>query len=498
MTGESQYKLYEKAIARIYSTDESVVGAGFLLFGRYILTCAHVVADALRIEHTTEKKPDEWIELDFPYPPAEEKKKFRARVVFWQPRSLEKSQYRKDIAGLELEEELPTNYCPVEVALDEEFKNHPFDVIGFPPQRDDGVGTEGKLMIRNASGLVQMVIPQQSHFYIEPGFSGAPVWDAHLKKIAGIIVTSELDSDGQPFSGVRSQVKVAYMIPVKVLIECWDDLKCQITQPNPSLIDAAQPCAPQEVANLLRELNYDRQKADFKKLMTELKPGAAFLVRAKDIEIQRWLVSLLARTIPDFENSERISINVARYRYRFNQNLWQQFGRKFSAANSRETVIQYLAELCQQKSVIIAVYDFSKLGEQMSQLHEFWCDLLKAVEQLPNRKIKSRLILFLTDEATEGDSSGITPFQIFKPNKPQDYRALILLEPLSQLTRNDVEGWLVSDSVSKLLGEDTVDEIVRQCLPEWKEEPRKMLNEICTVFDFDGIAAIEDYWKLAG
>ncbi|NJR18288.1 MAG: trypsin-like peptidase domain-containing protein [Calothrix sp. CSU_2_0] len=40
-------KQYKKAIARIYRSDGVIVGSGFLVFEHYILTCAHVVADAL-------------------------------------------------------------------------------------------------------------------------------------------------------------------------------------------------------------------------------------------------------------------------------------------------------------------------------------------------------------------------------------------------------------------------------------------------------------------
>jgi len=42
------------------------VGAGFLVSPRHLLTCAHVITDALRIPENTPEPPSEMIFLDFP------------------------------------------------------------------------------------------------------------------------------------------------------------------------------------------------------------------------------------------------------------------------------------------------------------------------------------------------------------------------------------------------------------------------------------------------
>ena len=58
-------QVFRSAIARVYHQNGAVVGAGFLVSSRYILTCAHVVTTALGVI-STENLPSDLIELDFP------------------------------------------------------------------------------------------------------------------------------------------------------------------------------------------------------------------------------------------------------------------------------------------------------------------------------------------------------------------------------------------------------------------------------------------------
>ena len=73
----------ESSVVRIYSNSGKVVGAGFLVSQKYILTCAHVVADALGIARNTAEMPNAEIRLDFPLLAA--KQLFTAKIVFWRP-----------------------------------------------------------------------------------------------------------------------------------------------------------------------------------------------------------------------------------------------------------------------------------------------------------------------------------------------------------------------------------------------------------------------------
>ena len=215
-------ELHKNHIARIYNPFDDVKGAGLLIYDKYIITCAHVVADALDIAHSTPEKPSDLVKVDFLFPVGENKPKFEAKVIAWRPRS-DIYKYGEDIAILELQGNLPTSYISFPLSLPD-INQHQFSVFGFPIGHDEGVITEGKLVDTNGSGLVQMDVENQSKFSIESGFSGAPVWVEKLASFVGIVVSSELDPDGQPYAGVRRNVKVGYMIPAKIIIESWSFL----------------------------------------------------------------------------------------------------------------------------------------------------------------------------------------------------------------------------------------------------------------------------------
>ncbi len=56
----------EASLVRIRTADGRVVGAGFLVGERHILTCAHVVAGALGLADDTPDKPQAPVYLDIP------------------------------------------------------------------------------------------------------------------------------------------------------------------------------------------------------------------------------------------------------------------------------------------------------------------------------------------------------------------------------------------------------------------------------------------------
>ena len=54
------------SIARIFGPEGRVVGAGFLVSEIRLLTCAHVILEALGISEETVESPSGRIQLDFP------------------------------------------------------------------------------------------------------------------------------------------------------------------------------------------------------------------------------------------------------------------------------------------------------------------------------------------------------------------------------------------------------------------------------------------------
>ena len=206
----------ESSIVRIYSNSNKgkVIGAGFLVSQKYIITCAHVVADALGLTRTTAQMPDAEITLDFPL--VAPTQLLKAKVVFWLP--IDPTLELEDIAGLELALSPPNQALTALLITSDECAGHPFRVFGFPAKQPDGVWATGVLRGHTGKNWVQLEDEKQTGYGLQPGFSGAPIWDGELQGVVGIAVAADMN---QP------NAKVGFMIPAQVLVKAWSVLSEQ-------------------------------------------------------------------------------------------------------------------------------------------------------------------------------------------------------------------------------------------------------------------------------
>jgi hypothetical protein len=198
----------ELSVVRIYSNSGNVIGSGFLVSDKYILTCSHVVALALQIPAGTSEMPTGIVSCDFPI--VDSKQKLTATVVFWLPVSSNPSESQEDIAVLRLENPCPSQAKPVELLPCENVWKHEFLAFGFPKDKPNGVWTEGVLQGANAKSWVQIEVKSENGYRLEEGFSGTPVWDQNLQRVVGMAVAAEKQ---------RQDVKAAFIIPTKVVLE---------------------------------------------------------------------------------------------------------------------------------------------------------------------------------------------------------------------------------------------------------------------------------------
>ncbi|MBK8985338.1 MAG: trypsin-like peptidase domain-containing protein [Chloroflexi bacterium] len=189
-------------IVRIRTADDIIVGAGFLVVERIVLTCAHVVGAAL--ERSIQTIPPDIIHLDFPL--SATKQKMTAKAVYWKPKQQDETG---DIASLEIVNPTPMGVQPINLAVASETWGRSFRAFGFPPGHDDGVWASGVLRDKKANGHIQIEDVKTPGFSIGPGFSGTAVWDEELQAVVGMIVTAER----------KAEVKAAFMIPGDQLLE---------------------------------------------------------------------------------------------------------------------------------------------------------------------------------------------------------------------------------------------------------------------------------------
>ena len=76
------FEQFTSSIARLFRGNGSIARAGFLVDERHLVTCAHVVADALGIRRETVDKPSGKVSLDLPLVAAG--KRYTAQVVVWE------------------------------------------------------------------------------------------------------------------------------------------------------------------------------------------------------------------------------------------------------------------------------------------------------------------------------------------------------------------------------------------------------------------------------
>ncbi|MEH2108457.1 trypsin-like peptidase domain-containing protein [Nostoc sp.] len=214
---DNYIQTFRSAIARIFHPHGAVVGVGFLVSGRtrnYILTCAHVVTSALSLPEDIVEAPSNDIYLDFPLIASGQQ--LKAKVVFWQPVvSNALTSEPEDIAGLLIEGELPKDVQPIRLISTSNIWEHPFRIFGFPNGHNDGVWATGVLRDGQGKGWVQLEDGKVTGYRIEPGFSGAPIWDETLLGVVGMAVAAEKQ---------REDIKTAFMIPVDVLLKAWDEI----------------------------------------------------------------------------------------------------------------------------------------------------------------------------------------------------------------------------------------------------------------------------------
>jgi hypothetical protein len=192
-------------------------GAGFLVTPSHVITCAHVVADALGISRGMTEQPQGTVLLDFPL--LDRQPAVKAKVLKWCP--VMDSSIMGDIEDIAVLELLHQPPLPKEIAaapVVELEPHHFFDrsvrMCGFPKGMDEGKYVNGKAQGLTGKGWIE-IHHELERGLVQEGFSGTAVWDKEENVVVGMVVSAISQQHGET---------TAYMIPTSTMIKAFPEM----------------------------------------------------------------------------------------------------------------------------------------------------------------------------------------------------------------------------------------------------------------------------------
>ncbi|AZM74795.1 serine protease [Streptomyces sp. KPB2] len=205
--GEEAEPLLAAAVVRVTAEGRrGGGGSGFLISPVLVLTCAHVVSDALGKPRDGVVEPGESVtvelllaaDADGAVPTAS------ASVVHWAPIAADRSG---DVALLELRDPLP-RARPLPMADAESVWDHGARAVGFTRAHPDGIWHRGRFSGVTGGGWVQLARESGQAAHVEGGFSGSPVWDDDLGAAVGMVVAAEPVREAQQAFVLRTRAVI--------------------------------------------------------------------------------------------------------------------------------------------------------------------------------------------------------------------------------------------------------------------------------------------------
>ncbi|MFE2463162.1 trypsin-like peptidase domain-containing protein [Streptomyces sp. NPDC059402] len=216
-------RAWERGTARVLHGGRPV-GVAFLIPGRLLLTCAHVVASTADLPED-EPLPELFpVTLDFPLLPG--RPEVSATVHFSVPVAADNSG---DVAVLQLTGEPPPGAVPLRIVEADDLAGHRWRTFGFPKYsgrggtKDAGIWTRGTVEGREGTGWWQLTCDEDVPFSLAGGFSGAPVWDEEYGGVIGVVVAVEGDQ----------RRRTGYALTVETLTREWPQLRRRLLADSP-------------------------------------------------------------------------------------------------------------------------------------------------------------------------------------------------------------------------------------------------------------------------
>ncbi|HME27037.1 MAG TPA: trypsin-like peptidase domain-containing protein [Acetobacteraceae bacterium] len=203
-------ELLQQGIGRVRgSATAPVAGSAFLISASHVMTCAHVVNVALGRAWNATERPDETARVQVEFPFARRGTGLSASVAEWRPPA---DGVATDIAVLVLERDVAER--PYRTIAGLPHRGQAFWTKGFPAGQDGGMDAAGELGTPIEHGRLLAHGSALPGFFIEGGFSGAPLLDEASNAVIGMAAAAARDESK----------RTAFIIPADQLELAWPPL----------------------------------------------------------------------------------------------------------------------------------------------------------------------------------------------------------------------------------------------------------------------------------
>lgn len=203
-----EFEASKRAIAKIhYKNNNDIAGTGFLIAERYLLTCAHVVKEALFARENIEGS---FLDVTF-FDTIQPK---QAEVIFY---DLDELNYGRDTALLYLPEASQLVVSPLSVCTLQKVDGTTLKIFGYPGNDAAGRNLTAITTGEVDGGWIQVEDTKVPGLSIEAGLSGSPVWGKAEQAIVGMVVARHEGQD---------QAKVGFIISSQKLQAAQKAIRC--------------------------------------------------------------------------------------------------------------------------------------------------------------------------------------------------------------------------------------------------------------------------------
>lgn len=210
--------------------DEVHVGMGFMLDGRRLVSCAHVINAALNRPMGSPVVPKDEVLVEFPLLPTYTSR--RARVMKWHP--VERGNRAGDVALLELDQpaDSEVGHLPLVDVTGRRLDGDKLQVYGVVAGERTGEHIAARFSGFARGALVQIDSADGKGRLIRPGFSGAGVYDEREQALIGMVQSVKVDKHDGPEDATVRISQAAQMLSVPQIMELLRDIEVEErTQP---------------------------------------------------------------------------------------------------------------------------------------------------------------------------------------------------------------------------------------------------------------------------